>query len=92
MKFVLFTFIILMVAVAGLFIYLDSDEPDIKDIYTNSTGQIVKIVYQTSDDFGVDYYKNHCSGLGGYFEECGDICSPNSSYCVEVCAMTCSFP
>ncbi len=90
MKFVLITFVILMCLVAGLFIYLDSDELEIKNVYTNSSGEIVKIVYEYSEEFGLDYYENHCAGLGGEFAECGNPCHPGAEVCEAVCAMTCT--
>ena len=88
----------LIVVFAGLFLFfslddskmIDLDDSLLKNIYKDSSGKVVKFVYATSDELGLDDYRTHCASLNGLFEECGNICEPGATACVEVCAVTCT--
>jgi len=50
-----------------------------------------KIVYTTDAVADLEPYINDCKTKGGVLNECGNPCSPDAEFCIEVCALTCEY-
>ena len=74
---------------------LYSEEPyassvAVKQIYRDYfSGKVTKVVYDATGSENLSAYRADCAQNDGVFEECGNICAPGASACVEVCAVTC---
>ena len=93
-------FVILVVLLAGAFFaftFLHENEPystsiALRQIYHDSfTGKVTKVVYDATGSENLSAYRQDCIQHGGFFEECGNICEPGATACVEVCGVTCTF-
>lgn len=64
----------------------------VKRIYRDSVlGSVTKVVYDATGSEDLSAYRADCARHGGFFEECGNICQPGATACVEVCGVTCTF-
>lgn len=87
--------LIAVLVILGIYYFfiMDQDVLDnrsnIKDV-TIETRYDGKIVYGANlEELDADILKEHCEDLGGEFQECGDTCDLDASFCAQVCAYTC---
>ncbi len=91
---------LIILAVAATFIFKAPVEEEtyltsvtIRQIYRDSLlGEVTKVVYDATGDDDLSAYSEDCARHNGLFQACGNICEPRAAACVEVCAVTCSFP
>ncbi len=50
-----------------------------------------KVIYSMGMHEEMEALIEDCKMRGGYFNDCGSPCSPDSEVCVEMCALTCEF-
>ena len=63
----------------------------IRQVYYTSSGKVSKVVYDATGSEDLSAFRADCEQHGGFFEECGNICEPGATACVEVCGVTCTF-
>ena len=90
MKRILAVFSLVILLGLGLYLILPPEEAGppgppipVKERFEN------KIVYTVDLDVDPASLRAHCGQLGGTFNPCGTICSPDAIMCAEVCAYTC---
>lgn len=90
MKSLLAAFVLLILLGLGLYLMLQPEEagPPRPPIPVEERFED-KIVYTTDLDVDTASLRAHCEQLGGTFNPCGTICSPDAEICAEVCAYTC---